>query len=229
MHKKGYKDSVGYELKDIILGGQDGLVNVLGLVLGVAAAVNDARIVIISGLAATFAESLSMAAVAYTSTKAAKEFYQSQLEKEQKLIEKHPAFEQREVRHIFLKKGFRGRLLDQVLRKITSSKRIWLDTLMAEELKMYPEEYGSPLKSGVVVGVASFIGSLIPLFPFFLLDIKSSMIVSLILSVIMLFIIGALKAKITVGSWKRSGIELALIGTAAAMGGYLIGKLLGKI
>ena len=229
MHKKRYLDGVGYELKDIILGGQDGLVNVLGNVLGVAAAVNDPRIVIISGLAATFAESLSMAAVAYTSTKAAKEFYQSQLEKEQKLIEKHPAFEQREVRHIFLKKGFRGRLLDQVLRKITGSKRLWLDTLMAEELRMYPEEYGSPLKSGIVVGVASFIGSLIPLFPFFLLDIKSSMIVSLIISVVILFIIGALKAKITVGSWKRSGLEIATIGTAAAMGGYLIGKLLGKI
>lgn len=229
MHKKRYIDGVGYELKDIILGGQDGLVNVLGNVLGVAAAVNDPRIIIISGLAATFAESLSMAAVAYTSTKAAKEFYQSQLEKEQKLIEKNPAFEQREVRHIFLKKGFRGRLLDQVLRKITSSKRLWLDTLMAEELRMYPEEYGSPLKSGIVVGVASFIGSLIPLFPFFLLDIKSSMIVSLIISIAMLFIMGALKAKITVGSWKRSGLEIATIGTAAAIGGYLIGKLLGKI
>lgn len=229
MHKKRYLDDVGYELKDIILGGQDGLVNVLGNVLGVAAAVNDPRIVIISGLAATFAESLSMAAVAYTSTKTAKEFYQSQLEKEQKLIEKHPAFEQREVRNIFLKKGFRGRLLDQVLRKITSSKRLWLDTLMAEELKMYPEEYGSPLKSGIVVGVSSLVGSLIPLFPFFLFDIKSSMIVSLSISVVMLFIMGALKAKITVGSWKRSGLEIATIGTAAALGGYLIGKLLGKI
>ena len=229
MHKKGYKDSVGYELKDIILGGQDGLVNVLGNVLGVAAAVNDPKIIIISGLAATFAESLSMAAVAYTSTKAAKEFYISQLEKEQKLIEKHPAFEQREVRHIFLKKGFRGRLLDQVLRKITSSKRIWLDTLMAEELKMYPEEYGSPLKSAIIVGVSSLVGSLIPLFPFFLFDVTTSMIVSLSISVVILFIMGALKAKITVGSWKRSGIEIATIGTVAAMGGYLIGKLLGTI
>jgi hypothetical protein len=50
-------------LADVILGGQDGLVNVLGVILGVAAATHDARIVIAAGLAATFAESISMGAV----------------------------------------------------------------------------------------------------------------------------------------------------------------------
>ncbi|MDP2994367.1 MAG: VIT1/CCC1 transporter family protein, partial [Anaerolineales bacterium] len=47
-------------LSDIILGGQDGLVNVLGVILGVAAATSDPRIVMVAGLAATFAESVSM-------------------------------------------------------------------------------------------------------------------------------------------------------------------------
>jgi len=56
------------DLRDIILGGQDGLVNVLGIVLGVAAASGNSRIVLVAGLAATFAESFSMAAVAYTSS-----------------------------------------------------------------------------------------------------------------------------------------------------------------
>jgi VIT1/CCC1 family predicted Fe2+/Mn2+ transporter len=56
------------DLRDIILGGQDGLVNVLGVTLGVAAASGDTRIVLAAGLAATFAESFSMAAVAYTSS-----------------------------------------------------------------------------------------------------------------------------------------------------------------
>src|SRR3990167_5460969 len=56
------------KLRDIILGGQDGLVNVLGVTLGVAAASGDTRIVLAAGLAATFAESFSMAAVAYTSS-----------------------------------------------------------------------------------------------------------------------------------------------------------------
>lgn len=56
------------KLRDIILGGQDGLVNVLGVTLGIAAASGDTRLVLAGGLAATFAESFSMAAVAYTSS-----------------------------------------------------------------------------------------------------------------------------------------------------------------
>ena len=230
MHKKRpLIDNIGYELKDIILGLQDGIVNVLGLVLGVAAAVNDTRIVIISGLAAMFAESISMAAVAYTSTKAAKEFYNSQLERERKLIEKYPEFEKNDVRQIFLKKGFRGNLLDSVVRKITSSKKLWLDTMMADELRLFPEEYSKPLKASFIVGIASLIGSLIPLFPFFLLNVPLGIITSLILSVLILFVVGAIKAKLTIGSWKRSGFEMAIIGTTAAVAGYIIGKLLSQV
>lgn len=61
-------------LPDIILGGQDGLVNTLGVILGVAAASRDARLVIAAGLAATFAESISMGAVALTSKMAERDF-----------------------------------------------------------------------------------------------------------------------------------------------------------
>ncbi len=62
-------------IRDIILGGQDGLVNVFGVVLAVAAATQSRYIILISGLAATFAESISMAAVAYTSGRAGEEYY----------------------------------------------------------------------------------------------------------------------------------------------------------
>jgi predicted membrane protein (TIGR00267 family) len=55
------------ELRDIILGGQDGLVNVLGLSLGLFAAGTGARIIIIAALAAGLSEAVSMGAVAYTS------------------------------------------------------------------------------------------------------------------------------------------------------------------
>jgi len=64
-----------FNLPEIILGGQDGLVNVLGVILGVAAATVSSKIVIVAGLAATFAESISMAAVAYTSKLAEADYY----------------------------------------------------------------------------------------------------------------------------------------------------------
>ncbi|MFA6036426.1 MAG: VIT1/CCC1 transporter family protein [Candidatus Micrarchaeia archaeon] len=77
------KSSGASILREIILGGQDGLVNVLGLVLGMASATNNAHLVIVAGLAATFAESFSMAGVAYTASKASRDYYLSQKKGEQ--------------------------------------------------------------------------------------------------------------------------------------------------
>lgn len=216
-------------IRDFILGFQDGLVNTLGLVLGVASAVQETKIVLISGLAATFAESISMAAVAYTSSKAAHEFYSGQLEKEKQEIKEIPQMEVQEIREIYYKKGFRGKQLEAIVKKITSNKKLWLDTMMAEELRLFPEDYESPIKSGFIVGVSAIIGALIPVVPFFFLSVKLGMVYSVILSMITLFVVGAFKSKLTIGSWKKSGIEMAAIGTLAAIAGYLIGLLLGVV
>src|SRR5512138_1329284 len=95
-------------LAEIILGGQDGLVNVLGVILGVAAATNDVRVVIVAGLAATFAESVSMGAVAYTSTLAEADFYESERSREYRHIQEVPELEKEEIRHLYEAKGFSG-------------------------------------------------------------------------------------------------------------------------
>ena len=80
---------IGRNMRDVILGGQDGLVNVLGVVLGVAAASQETRLVLAAGLAAAFAESFSMAAVAYTSTIAERDYLKSTLPcKEEQAIER---------------------------------------------------------------------------------------------------------------------------------------------
>src|SRR5512134_408323 len=88
-------------LSDVILGGQDGLVNVLGVILGIAAATHDSYLVLVAGLAATFAESVSMAAVAYTSTVADADFYESEREREFRHIEEVPNLEVGEIRKIY--------------------------------------------------------------------------------------------------------------------------------
>ncbi len=216
-------------LRDFILGSQDGLVNVLALTLGVASATNDIRIVLIAGLAATFAESISMAAVAYTSTKAARDYYEKEHGSEWKEVKERPEEARREIRQIYHKKGFRGPLLSRIVHKITSNKKIWVDTMMTEELKLSKDDYKSPVRSGALVGFASIIGSLIPLIPFLLLSINNGIVASLIMSIFALFIVGAIKAWTTVGRWWKSGFEIAAVGTIAAIAGYLIGVALGAI
>ncbi len=215
-------NKVGSEMRDIILGGQDGLVNVLGVVLAIAAATIDTKTIIIAGLAATFAESISMAAVAYTSTKAERDYYNRQMETEKKEISDIPDIERKEIRDIYFAKGFRGRQLANIVKKITSSKKLWLETMMSEELGL-SKDHKKPGKSAVVVGLSAFAGSLFPLLPFFFLSPIAGIIPALVLSVIVLFGLGAAKAKVTVGNWFKSGIEIAVIGLAAALIGYGLG------
>ncbi|MBI2676133.1 MAG: VIT1/CCC1 transporter family protein [Candidatus Aenigmarchaeota archaeon] len=167
-------DLIKDNIKDFILGGQDGTVNVLGIVLGVATATLNPSIVIIAGLAATFAESISMGAVGYTTSKTENELY-------------------------------------------TSGRR----------KKAVPEEWSHPLKNGLVTMFASFLGSFVPLIPFFLAEVKQAMIISLVLSIIFLFSMGAVKGIITKRSWFRSGAEITIIGILAALAGFLVGYLLG--
>src|SRR3990167_2985868 len=128
----------GFTLPEIILGGQDGLVNVLGVILGVAAATNETGIVLVAGLAATFAESVSMGAVAYTSTIAEADFYQSEYEREKWEIEHVPEGEREEIRALYKKYGFTGQILDEIVERITSDNKIWLQVMMEQELKLSP-------------------------------------------------------------------------------------------
>lgn len=221
------KHSRGSELKNIILGGQDGLVNVLALVLGIAAATNSTRVVIIAGLAGTFAESISMGAVAYTSSKTARDYYLKLMRAEKKDVKTGRA--KKELREIFYKKGFRGKILDSIVKKISSSKKVLLDTLLAEELAISPGEYRDPFRNAVVVFAATIIGSIIPLLAFFFQPVQTAIVTSLLVCAVALFVTGAYKAKVTVGHWFKSGIELTVIGLAAALAGYVIGKGLGAL
>jgi predicted membrane protein (TIGR00267 family) len=213
-------------LSDIILGGQDGLVNVLGVILGVAAATSDPRIVIVAGLAATFAESVSMGAVAFTSTQAEADFYESEKEREHRHIREVPHLEKQEVRSIYAAKGFEGNLLDRIVETITANQEIWVAVMMAEEHQLTPINRNQALRSALIVGVAAVIGSLIPMLPFFILPVAISIWVSILATAVVLFIVGAVKARITVGRPFRSGAEMALIGTVSALVGYAVGAIL---
>lgn len=213
-------------LSDIILGGQDGLVNVLGIVLGVAAATSDAWIVIVAGLAATFAESIAMAAVAYTSTLADADFYESEREREYRHIQDVPNLEQEEIRDIYTRKGFSGELLERIVETITANKDVWVAVMMAEEHQIVPVNRSHALRSSIIVGISAIIGSLIPLLPFFFLPIRSSILLSIALAAVVLFLVGAYKARIYVGSPGKSGLEMAVIGTLSALAGYAVGLLL---
>ncbi|HXB97522.1 MAG TPA: VIT1/CCC1 transporter family protein [bacterium] len=204
----------------MILGGQDGLVNVLGVVLGATAATSEARVILSIGLAATFAESLAMGAVAYTSFKAEKEHYDSELAREKAEIRDVPEREREEIRDIYRKKGFQGELLEKVVEQICSDEAVWLEVMMTEELGLKPLGADGVAKTAFSVGLSCMVGSLVPLAPYFFLPVGQGLWAAVACSALVLFVMGFYKAKVTIGNYWRSATELTVIGLCAALAGY---------
>lgn len=213
-------------LSDVVLGAQDGLVNTLGVVLGVAAASASARIVFATGMAAGIAEALSMAAVGYTSSVARGDLFRSEREREYRHIEVTPEIEREEVRAMYASKGFEGELLDRVVDTICANKDVWVALMMHEEHALMPVDRRESLRSALVVGVSALVASVVPVLPFILVQLRAGIFVAIALGALVLFALGAFKASVTTGRRMRSGIELAVIGMASAMAGYVVGAVL---
>ena len=97
--------------------------------------------------------------------------------------------------------------------------------MLKEELDLEEIDRKKILASSILVGFSAVLGSLIPLSTFALLPIDQAIYFSLLVSALSLMIVGAYKAKVTVGKPFKSGLQMAVIGVVSALSGYLIGFL----
>jgi predicted membrane protein (TIGR00267 family) len=216
-------------LRDVILGGQDGLVNILGIVLGVHAGGGSTTVLLAAGFAAAITESISMGAVGYTSSVAQRDYYAAAKKIEGAEIDQTPEVERAEVRDIYAAKGFSGELLERVVEKITSDRATWIETMLSEELQLQPVRTADILRTSVVITVATLIGHLIPLVPFLWLSQNEALVAAVVLSGIVLFAVGVYQAVTLVGDWRMSGLKMVVIGLGAAALGYVVGRVFGGV
>ncbi|MCX8029796.1 MAG: VIT1/CCC1 transporter family protein [Brevinematales bacterium] len=214
-------------LSEIVLGGQDGLVNTLGVVLGITAATTDIRIILAGALAAAFAESISMAAVAYTSKQTEYENYISEHRKELEDIKNIPEIEKEEIRRIFKRWGIPDQEADVVVDIISKNENAWVEIMMAHELELSKVSNEKPFKFAFTVGTSAIIGSLIPVIPILFLPVSYAWIGCLVISALSLLVIGYVKTKLTIGNPFKGALKLMIIGIVSAIAGYLIGYLIG--
>jgi vacuolar iron transporter family protein len=212
-------------LRDVILGGQDGLVNILGIILGVIAGGGSETVLLAAGFAAAFTESISMGAVGWTSALSERDYYAAEQARESAEIDATPEAERQEIRDIYAAKGFTGDLLNRVVETITANRDAWLATMMDEELHLQPVESPDIFRSAVVITIATLIGHLIPLLPFVWLSRTPALVTAIVLSALVLFGVGTYQAVTLVGDWRRKGLQMVLIGLGAAAVGFLIGRL----
>jgi VIT1/CCC1 family predicted Fe2+/Mn2+ transporter len=180
------------------------------------------HIVLVSGLAGSIADALSMGASGYLAAKSERELYQHELAKERAEIELMPEVEQEELALIYEAKGMQpdqaGRLAADVLR----DPRRALAEKAREELGI-GISHTTPLREGWVTGTATAVGALIPVAPFLALSGPAAIWTSFALSMAAHFAVGALRTAFTGRGALRSGLDMFVVGLGVAAVGYLVG------
>lgn len=217
-----------WHFDDFIYGSIDGAVTTFAIVAGVVGAGLSPGIILILGFANLFADGFAMATANFQSIKAKKEFIQMKRKQEESEIENDKEEEVEEVREIYRKKGFKDELLEEIVRTITSRKKVWVDTMMKEELGLI-EDKKSPVDSSINTFLGFSIIGVIPLIPFilfFIIDSKLdsfAFMYSTVSVMIAFFLVGIIKGQIVKKSKIRSGMYTLIIGGIAAIVAYSVG------
>jgi VIT1/CCC1 family predicted Fe2+/Mn2+ transporter len=214
-------------LRDWIYGGIDGAVTTFAVVSGVAGAQLSTSVILVMGFANLLADGFSMAASNFLGTKAEHEDWIRLEEVEYRHIDLEPEGEREEVRQIFQQKGFTGDDLDRVVELVTANRERWVRTMLSEEYGL-PGAVRSPWIAAISTFAAFLVCGLVPLLPY-LVDIKSSLLTSLVMTGLVFFAIGSAKSRWSTKSWWRSGISTLIVGCIAAALAYGAGLLLKDI
>ena len=220
----------GNALRAAVLGVNDGLVSNASLVMGVAGAGVASRDILITGVAGLIAGACSMAMGEWISVQSSRELSERELAVERGHITADPDAEQAELALVYEQKGLHPREAGRVAERLMADPTTALDTHAREELSIDPDELGG---SAWVAAGTSFVlfvlGAILPILPFAFLSGNPAVVVSLALSAVALFGIGAAITLLTGRSALMSGGRQLAFGAAAFAVTYGIGALFGTV
>ena len=215
---------VGGVLKEAVFGFNDGVVSTFAIIAGMTGGGAEQKTILLAALATLVAGAFSMGLGTYLGSKSEKDHYESELKREKYEMKYLPEVEKQEIRDIFAAKGFKGELLEKVVAQIINDPKIWLETMMVEELG-FAQSPPSPALNGITMSGAFIVGSLFPTLPYFFHDDRIFYI-SLGLGILGLLFAGGLKTKFTGRNIFVSALETLAVGAIAAAGTYMVGDLM---
>lgn len=214
-------------LRAAIFGINDGLISNMSLILGIAGATTNQHFIILSGIAGLLAGACSMAAGEYISVRSQKEFFEYQIDLERNELEQYPEEEALELAAIYQARGLPKMESEKLATLVINDPERALNTLAREELGLNPQELGSPIGAAFSSFLSFAIGAFIPLIPFTFGVSIWNMPVSIALTAVTLFGIGATLSLFTNSSALKSGLRMLLIGIVAGALTYFIGHWVG--
>ena len=179
------------------------------------------------------ASGVSMAGGAYLSSKSQREVYEGQLAREAAEIEAMPELERAELVKIYRSKGLTASEAETIVGRITSDKKVWLETQAREELGLDVAQFENPTREALVAGISTLIGGVIPVLGYLLgrlllgavVNGFGSLAVAYVFSAAFLFTIGSARSLVTGKGAVKSGMEMLAVGSAVAALTYGVGLL----
>lgn len=213
-----------------IYGVNDGLGAAFGVVSGVAGATSaNGEFVLLSGFAAAIASALSMGSGAYLASKSEREVYEAELERERHEIEENPKEELEELELFYQLKGFTAPEAHAMAQRLAEKPDQLLKALAHEELGLSEQTFPNEWRAAWSATISTAIGAAVPVLPFLFATGMTALVISLIVSTLAHFLVGASKVLVTGRSWIKSGIEMTLVGLGAAAITYALGLLIAPI
>jgi vacuolar iron transporter family protein len=219
-----HSDVTGGWLRPAVFGASDGLVSNFALIAGVAAGSSGSKIVVLAGTAGLAAGAFSMAAGEYISVRSQAEQAMAEIETERTEIAKRPLAEQRELAGMYIEKGLDPALAREVARQLSRDPAVALDVHVREELGLDPGALPSATLAAGSSFVSFAVGAFLPLLPYVLG--AEGLWPALVLTLLGLFVCGALVTRLTPRPWWYGGARQVLIGAVAASVTYGVGSLM---
>lgn len=218
---------LGSYIREIVYGGNDGIVTTFAVVAGTVGADLPHYIVIILGLANLFADGLSMATGAYLSEKSEQAQWKRIRREEELEIEKIPDMERAEVREYFVSLGFADNDLQRAVEIVTSNKKHWVDVMMVAEHGHVDDRDSSPLLDGISTFASFVLFGAIPLLPFFLgVAPERRFGVAIVSTAIALVLLGIARSYVTKEKLYKGPMEIVFVGAIGAVVAYGVGVFL---
>jgi len=213
-------------LTDIVIGMSDGLTVPFALAAGLSGAVDSTGIIVIAGIAEIAAGSIAMGLGGYLAGKTEQDHYNSEVKREFYEVENLRDKEIEETKEFFSNIGLSEELQARATEEIAKDKKQWVDFMMKYELGLDKPDPKRATKSALNIGLSYVAGGLVPLCPyFFVTSPVEGLKISVVLTLLCLFIFGFFKSKITgVHPW-YGALRVTLIGAIAAGAAFGVAKL----
>ena len=211
-------------IREVVFGAQDAIVSTLALVTAMAIADVGNTIVLIGGLASALAGMTSMATGAYLGSRAQQDLQKAEIAKEAMELELHPAEELAELVVLYQREGLSFTDAKGVAEHVSADKDLWLRTMVEKELGITTDITSNPIKDALTMGAAFIVAAFIPIIPYFFSENKVAIGASIGAALTGLFALGLGKGRVVHQPPLLQGLEVLLIGAAAAGLGFGLGE-----